>query len=107
MSGIGNDKLSGILAAAAHPARRRLLALLGREPSRVTDLAARFEISLAAVSRHIRVLEEAGLVERTVEGREHLIAVRSGSLAPVQSWAEVQTRLWNERLHRLKKMMEE
>jgi DNA-binding transcriptional ArsR family regulator len=70
----GEDALSHALAAVAHPVRRDLLAQVCERPVRVTDLAAGFDISLPAVSRHLKVLENAGLVTRSIEGRDHFIA---------------------------------
>ena len=74
MTHLGEDALSHALAAVAHPVRRDLLARVRERPARVTELAAGFDISLPAVSRHLRVLEHAGLVTRSIEGRDHFIA---------------------------------
>ena len=71
--------LSAILKAASDPSRRRILTLLVREgPMRVTDLARFFDLSLNAVSKHIKVLEAAGLVSRMTQWREHVIAAELG-----------------------------
>ena len=61
-----DEELDAIYGAVAHSVRRGLLDLVKPAPTRVTDLAAPFAISLAAVSKHIRVLEEAGLVRRSI-----------------------------------------
>ena len=100
--------LTAILKAAADPTRRRILTLLAQEgPLRVTALAGRFEISLNAVSRHIRVLEEAGLVSRRTEWREHLIAIEIDRLAEVDRWFDDLRSIWSLRLDRLSDIMKE
>lgn len=85
---VNNQKrVTAIFAALADPTRRRILVRLsnsGEGP--VTALAKPFRISLPAVSRHLRVLEKARLIDRRREGRVHVIRVRAGALKPVQDW---------------------
>ena len=107
MNLVGADPLSLALASIAHPVRRDLLALVSGGPVRVTDLAARFDISLPAVSRHVRVLESAGLVARRIEGRDHFILGRPQGLDPVSDWVEHQSAAWRARLAVLKTIMED
>lgn len=90
----------------AHPVRRELLDQVRARPTRVTDLAAGFDISLAAVSRHLKVLESAGLVARSIEGRDHLIAARAEGWDEVADWVERQSADWRLRLGELKRLME-
>ena len=79
---ITDDALSEILKAASDPTRRAILTLLAQHgPLRVTDIHARFDLSLNAVSKHIKMLERAGLVARRTEWREHLIEVQMAPLA--------------------------
>jgi DNA-binding transcriptional ArsR family regulator len=106
MTPVGGDELSQALAAIAHPVRRDLLALLRRGPSRVTDLAARFDISLPAVSRHLRVLEAAGFLARRIEGRDHILEARADGMEEVARWVQRQSADWAIRLEELKQMME-
>src|SRR5436190_18238127 len=100
------DSLSTSLIALAHPVRRGVLDRLRASPARVTELAAGFDISLAAVSRHVRVLEEAGLVARTIEGRDHVIAGRPEGWAEAAGWVEEQSAAWGARLSALKQILE-
>jgi DNA-binding transcriptional ArsR family regulator len=100
------DALSLALAAVAHGVRRDLLARVRARPARVTDLAAGFEISLPAISRHLRVLEGAGLVTRRIEGRDHYIAANADGWRSVTGWVEAESAAWNERLQTLKLMLE-
>ncbi len=78
-----------------------MLERLREAESRVTDLAAPFDMSLAAASKHIRVLEDAGLVRRTVTGREHLLTLEAAPLAPAAEWLETYRAFWQGRLDAL------
>jgi DNA-binding transcriptional ArsR family regulator len=106
MAQLGEDILSQTLAAMAHPVRRDLLARVRERASRVTDLAEGFDISLPAVSRHLRVLENAGLVIRNVEGRDHFISARMEGWRGIAAWVEHQSAAWDARLQALKAMLE-
>lgn len=94
-------RLDAVYAAIAHPVRRDVLEKLRTRESRITDLAAPFSISLAAISKHIQVLEEAGLVERTVHGREHRLSLNLAALLPAARWIDSYTAFWEERLDAL------
>jgi DNA-binding transcriptional ArsR family regulator len=106
MAEFGEDTLSRALAAVAHPVRRDLLVQVRERPCRVTDLAAGFAISLPAVSRHLKVLERAGLVSRSVAGRDHFIAASEGGWRGVADWVEDQSAAWKQRLAALKTLLE-
>lgn len=96
------DRLSDILKAASDPSRRRILTLLVQEgPMRVTDLARFFAMSLNAVSKHIKVLEAAGLVRRETRWREHVISADLGSLSQIDQWFRELCLLWDARLEAL------
>lgn len=99
--------LDETLSALADPTRRAILGQLAAGEARVTDLARPFPISLNSVSKHIRMLERAGLVTRRVEGREHVLAIRPGSLDSAATWIENQRRLWAWRLDRLDEVLKE
>ena len=99
--------LDDTLSALADPTRRAILGQLAAGEARVTDLARPFPISLNSVSKHIRMLERAGLITRRVEGREHVLAIRPGSLDAAASWIEDQRRLWAWRLDRLDEVLKE
>ncbi len=105
-TGASEDTLSVTLAALAHPTRRDLLARVRDRPARVTDLAAGFAVSLPAVSRHLRVLEHAGLVTRRVEGRDHFIAGRQAGWRDLADWVAAQSAAWDARLQALKLLLE-
>ena len=88
-------------AALADPTRRRIVARLARGRARVTDLAAPFAMSLNAVSKHLKVLERAGLVHRQRSGREHYLRLRAAALREVTAWTSKYERFWNGRLDAL------
>jgi len=79
--------VTAVFSALADPTRRRILERLsGQGESRVTELAKPFRISLPAVSKHLRVLEDAHLVRRHRHGREHLIRVNAAGMKDAQKW---------------------
>ena len=90
-----------MLVAVADPTRRAILNRLTRGPARVTDLAAPFDMSLAAVSKHVRRLEDAGLVRRVRRGREHTLTLDARPLRHVARWTSGYEQFWTERLDRL------
>jgi DNA-binding transcriptional ArsR family regulator len=81
-------------AALASPTRRAILELLRGEQARVTDIARAFPASLATVSKHIQVLEHAGLVRREVRGRDHYLRAEPGRLDEAQRWIAEYTGFW-------------
>jgi DNA-binding transcriptional ArsR family regulator len=93
--------LDQLLVAISHHARRAILARLKRGPQRVTELAAPFDLSLNAVSKHLKVLEAAGLVRRQQQGREHLIHLNAAALRRVADWAQGYEAEWSLQLDRL------
>jgi DNA-binding transcriptional ArsR family regulator len=102
------EQLTEILKAASDPTRRMILTILVQEgPARVTDLAARFDMSLNAVSKHIKALEGAGLVSRRTEWREHIIAPEMGPLRLIDDWFGSLRSTWAMRLERLAEIIKE
>ena len=95
------DKLDDVLEAISHPARRAIMARLAKGPARVTDIAEPFEMSLNAVSKHLKVLEQAELIHREKQGRDHIISFRGERLRLVSRWVHEYERFWNEHLDRL------
>jgi DNA-binding transcriptional ArsR family regulator len=107
MSSSKNKRLSSelrldlVFRALGDGTRRTLLAHLARGPAMITELAEPFGMSLPAVSRHIRVLERAKLVQRTVEGRVHRCSLRAEPLKEAQSWIADYEEFWTGRLESL------
>jgi DNA-binding transcriptional ArsR family regulator len=96
-----NPALNAVFGALADPTRRELLRRLCVGPSTVTDLAAPFAMSLNAVSKHLKVLEEAGLIAREVEGRVHHITLRAAPLQEAERWVNQYRQFWEARLDKL------
>lgn len=93
--------LDRVFHALSDPTRRSMLADLALNERTVGELAAPFRISLAASSKHIRVLEEAGLVHRTVQGRQHVCRLAPDRLAEAHEWLGFYQRFWGQRLDAL------
>ncbi len=100
-----NTQLDAVFHAVADPTRRAILAKLTHADARVTDLAKDFPMSLNAVSKHLRVLEGATLVRRTVVGREHVLTLNAEAMAEAAGWMEHYRRFWEERLAALDALM--
>lgn len=94
-------QLDRVFHALAHPARRRLLSLVARREMTVGELAAPFDISLAAVSKHIKVLEQAGLLQRTEHGRASGCRLDAAALQAADAWLEHYRGFWDGRLDAL------
>jgi DNA-binding transcriptional ArsR family regulator len=95
------DRLSTTLAALADPTRRAILARLALGETSVTELAEPFEMSLPAVSKHLKVLERAGLIARGREAQWRPCRIEPAALKDVDDWLEEYRRLWDARLDRL------
>jgi DNA-binding transcriptional ArsR family regulator len=92
-------------AALADPTRREIVQRLARGPALVTELAEPFAMSLNAVSKHLKVLERAGLVRRSRSGREHHIALDAEPIRHIARWAGGYERFWNQRLDKLEAVL--
>ena len=100
--------MTAVLKAAADPTRRDVLTLLAQHgPTRVTDLAKHFEMSLNSVSKHIKTLENAGLVSRKTEWREHLIELKEDRIHLIDQWFTELRSIWEMRLDALEALMKE
>lgn len=100
------DRLSVTFAALADPTRRAILARLSKREATVGDLAQPFDISLPAVSRHLKVLEYAGLIERETDAQWRLCRLRAKPLREAHSWLGRYRKYWEESLDRLAEYLE-
>ncbi len=98
---VSMDDLSATFAALADPTRRAILARLASGECSVTELAAPFEMSMPAVSKHLRVLERAGLVARRRDAQWRPCRIEAGPLKDVADWTEQYREIWEQRLDRL------
>jgi DNA-binding transcriptional ArsR family regulator len=91
-------QLDSVFNALCDPTRRAILARLTDSEARITEIAADFPISLNSISKHIRMLERAGLVARDVQGRDHVLSLNAQPLADAAAWIEHYRRFWDSRL---------
>ena len=102
------QKLSEVLKAVSDTTRRALLTQLVQQgPTRVTDLATYYDMSLNAISKHIKVLENAGLVLRKTVGRTHWIEANLSPINEVEDWFNTLKSIWELRLERLDEILRE
>lgn len=99
------ESLDAVFHALADPTRREMLGRLSAGRRSVGELAAPFEMSLAAASKHIRVLEKAGLVRRDVRGRTHLCSLDARPLHGGLEWIRHYEQFWNRRLDDLEELL--
>src|ERR1700756_315988 len=92
------DQMTNVLTAISHPSRRAIIGQLAMGPARFTDIARPFNTALNAVTKHLKLLERAGLIERKKQGREVFISFRGEPLRQVAGWVHEYERFWNERL---------
>jgi DNA-binding transcriptional ArsR family regulator len=104
---MNTDHLSTTFAALADPTRRAILAMLAVGESSVNDLAEPFEISLPAISRHLKVLEDAGLITRWREAQWRPCRLNPEKLRAVDAWLDDYRRFWEESFERLEEYPQE
>ena len=97
--------MNDVFHALAHDARREMLGRLALRELTVGELAEPLAMSLAAASKHVKVLERAGLVHRTVDGRRHVCRLEPAPLASAAAWLRDYERFWSERLDALEALL--
>jgi DNA-binding transcriptional ArsR family regulator len=97
------DELDTVFRALGDATRREMLARLARQECTVSELAEPFDMSLAAASKHIKALENAGLVQRTINGRTHVCRLAPAALAEAHQWLGFYQRFWTDRLDALER----
>ena len=100
-------RLDAVFAALADPTRRAIIERLSRNEARVTEVAQPFLMSLNAVSKHIRVLEASGMIERHRKGRDHILSINTRSLDEVDGWIERTRHYWEKRLDAMELLLRE
>ena len=93
--------MNAVFHALAHDTRRTMLARLAATELTVGELAEPLDMSLAAASKHVTVLERAGLIRKTARGRQHICRLEPAALASADAWLRFYERHWNERLDAL------
>lgn len=99
--------LDAVFHALSDPTRRTMIQRLAKKDQRVSDLAKPFDMSLAAASKHIRVLERAKLIQRTIQGRTHICRLNPWTLSKIQEWLRYYERFWTEKLDALETLLTE
>src|SRR5579883_1394529 len=100
-------RLDAVFAALADPTRRAIIERLSRSEARVTEIAEPFDMSLNAVSKHIRVLEASGVVERHRQGRDHILSINTRSHDEIDGWIARTRRYWEKRLDAMEHLLGE
>ena len=101
-----DPSLDAVFGALSDPTRRRILDLLARTDCCVTDLAKPFSISLPAISKHLRVLENAGLIKRERNGRVHRLRLRAKPMSEAAEWIDRYREFWEAQLDALSRYLE-
>lgn len=99
-----ND-VDSIFAALADRTRRRIVERLARKPLTIGEIASEFPISQPAISKHVRVLEQAGLLHRTIQGRVHYCTISPQAMQEVSAWIDLQRIYWSGALERLERIV--
>ena len=97
--------LDAVFHALADPTRRAMLGHLAERELTIGELATPFHMSFAGASKHVRVLEDAGLVKRTIRGRTHLCRLEAARLAEANAWLRRYERFWNAKLDALEALL--
>jgi len=103
---VKSRQLDGVFSALAHPTRRAILRRLARGEASVGEVAAPFPVSLPALSRHIRILERVGLVERRLDGRAHRLRLVAAPLRGAAGWMAEYAAFWSQQLDALARFFE-
>ena len=101
------DQTDTIFHAVADPNRRRILTILRDGERSAGEIVEEFDVTFAAVSQHLKVLLDAGLVSRRPEGRQRVYAIEGGALKPVHDWTEGFRDFWEGRIERLTRLLDD
>ena len=102
-----SDRLDAAFAALANPTRRAILARLATGQATVNEIAEPFDMTLPAVSKHIRVLEDAGLIERSREAQFRPCTLNTEPLEAVAHWADQYRHIWENRFHAMSQLLKD
>ena len=102
-----NSSLNGVFGALSGPTRRRIVELLAQGPVNVSEIASNFQISLPAVSKHLRILEDAGIIKREIRGREHRLSLDANPMEDASQWLAQYRRFWEDSLQSLSEYLGE
>jgi len=97
------DQLTDVMIAVSHPSRRAIIEQLSTGPARFLDIAGSFDTALNAVTKHLKLLERAGLIERKKQGREVMISLKAEPLHLAAQWLHHYERFWNTNMDEFQK----
>ena len=103
---VNNPTLDSVFSALADPTRRRIVERLARGPMTVGEIAANFSISQPGISKHVRALEESGLLRREVIGRTHRCTLSTAGMQNAERWMQRQRTFWVATLDRLERVLQ-
>lgn len=107
MVNYNEHRLDLVFGALAHPIRRGILARLANGEATIAELARPYEVSAPAITKHMRILEDAGLLSRKKLGREHHCRLERKRMKEAEDWIESHRKFWNERLDALERYLKE
>ena len=99
-------QLSRIFSALSDPTRRAMLRRLGHEEMSVADLSQPFNMTKSAITKHVKILENAGLLRRTIDGRTHYCRLEAKPLQEASEWMKFYEKFWNEKFDALDAFLE-
>jgi DNA-binding transcriptional ArsR family regulator len=100
-----DDRLGEVFHALSNATRREMVRLLAQRSYNISELAPRFDMSFPAVSKHVKSLERAGLVDRQIKGREHICSLNPAGLSEAYAWLAGYERFWSDRLDALERVL--
>jgi len=100
-------QLDGIFGSLADPTRRDILSRLQRSELNVSDVAEPYDMSLAAISKHLKILEQANLIRKRRQGKERIVSLTPETMMQASNYLKQYERLWNERFDRLEIFLKE
>jgi len=102
---VNDSPLDRVFGALADPTRRRIVERLSRKRLTVGEIAAEFTLTQPAISKHVRILEESGLLHREIVGRTHYCTLTPAAMDSAARWIERHRKFWNETLDRLERVL--
>ena len=100
------SSLDQVFSALSDSTRRRIVHMLAEQELCVTDLASCFDMSLVAVSKHLKILERANIIQRRIDGRTHYLTLKPEQLTGALDWIAIYRNFWNQRLDKLEQLEE-
>jgi DNA-binding transcriptional ArsR family regulator len=100
------QQLNDVFHALSNEIRREIVAMLSTKPHGFGEIVERFDVSKAAISKHVKVLEQVSIVEREVKGRNHTCRLNAEAMQQAHAWLDAYEKFWSARLDKLKRVLE-